>query len=132
MKKTIVTLAALSMLAAIPSACSDDGNGIPVPQTVATISPAPCNYTIGTEHYTSSMPRQQLLAMLLDYADAGYIVSVYSSDRTQNTKAQETIIFTTHNRNEALEWAGDMVDRGYSVVITKNQDTGLYTCVATR
>lgn len=73
----------------------------------------------------------ELLASLLSAAKSGCVVKLYSSNNRSDC-AKETIIYTTHNANDAIAWSKDMSDAGYNVVITYDKDLDLYTCRATR
>ena len=131
MKKNIRTLAATLMTAALLGACTDDFTG----RRQLPTTPSYFYCTAADSHVSSTTP-DGLMSLLMDYVDNGIAVTVWgnSSDswQEQSVKANETIVFTTRSRDEAMQWAADMADRGYTVTIAKDLDTGIYTCTATR
>ena len=46
--------------------------------------------------------------------------------------AKEVVTYTTTSKEEARNWAKSMVEQGYTVDISYDEGTGVYTCIATR
>ena len=131
MKKNIRTLAATLMTAALLAACTDDFVERGQQPTTPTYF-----YCTAVDGHASTTTPDGLMSLLMDYVDKGIAVTVWGNGsdswQKQSVKANETIVFTTRSRDEAMQWAADMVDRGYTVTIAKDLDTGVYTCTATR
>lgn len=77
--------------------------------------------------------REELFSYLLLMAKEGHKVSCYDeSKREQTYGAKEKVTYETANEAEANKWMYEMVVAGYTVRITYDEKTGMYTCTATR
>ena len=94
-------------------------------------------YTINgvphTERLNTSAEYDALLLQLFALAREGYEVEIMGGDSTINEAlAKEVVTFTTKKEAEATAWSKQKVDEGYTVHISYNQATGVYTCIAYR
>ena len=70
---------------------------------------------------------------LFALAREGYTVRVIDENTNLcETCAKEKVTYTTKNKNDAIAWSLEKINEGYDVTISFNQETGEYTCVATR
>ena len=70
---------------------------------------------------------------LFALAREGYTVRVMDENQSFNEYcAKETVTFTTYDKDKAIKWAKEKYNEGYNVTISFNQQTGEFTCVATR
>ncbi len=94
-------------------------------------------YLIDNESHTveikNDREKEELFSYLLYMAKEGHKVSCYDeSKREQNYGAKEKVTYETTNEAEANKWMYEMVVAGYTVRITYDEKTGMYTCTATR
>lgn len=136
MRKKTITVALLAALSLASISCQKEAIETPQATLVAAESAYSIHYTIdGVEHQTSfadSASWQTFLRWLFVQAENGHNVSVYNTSATDNRVAvKDTVTYVTHDKDDAFNWAGKMVDEGYHVTISFNPDTGEYTCIAT-
>ena len=74
-----------------------------------------------------------LMFTLFALAREGYTVRMMDENQTFNENStKETVTYTTQDKDKAIKWAKEKYNEGYNVTISFNQETGEYTCVATR
>lgn len=94
-------------------------------------------YLVGGQRYYSNPQTDEDWSAFFDrmfaLAKEGYAVRIVRTDanRQVNT-SKEKVTYTTDNYNDAKAWAKQKTLEGYEVTITFNQQTGIYTCIATR
>ena len=47
-------------------------------------------------------------------------------------KYSKTIKYTTTNKDDAIKWSQNKIIEGYAVTVNYDEETGEYTCIATR
>lgn len=115
--------AVLLCLLGITAASCQKGNVLDMPVNVT--------YTIdGETHYASS--GNNLFMWLATMAREGYEITVFPNGYTLGNPTKEKVIFTTTSDKEAAAWAQQMHDEGYTVTITYDKTTGVYTCTAVK
>ena len=65
-------------------------------------------------------------------AEEGHRVSFRQGNAEERNASKETVTFTTNNLDEAKHWSSEMAFQGYSVSISYDDKTGIYTCIATK
>ena len=64
-------------------------------------------------------------------AEEGHTVTFRNVNiNSQVASAKDVINYTTNNREDAYNWAEQMGEKGYSVTIKYDNNTGIYTCTA--
>lgn len=90
----------------------------------------------GQQYYANPQTDAEWSAFLdrmLALAEEGYAVRfVRTGVSQQASAAKEKVVYTTTSYQDAKLWAAQMALQGYEVTITFDQQTGKYTCIATR
>ena len=71
------------------------------------------------------------LDRMLALAENGYTVYFFRTG-VEQTFSKDKVTFTTPSHEEAKNWCEEKEKEGYIVVLTFNQETGEYNCVAYR
>ena len=137
MKRTIKTVALLAVLSVAAVGCQKET--IEVPQ--AGIEESGTVYTVryvinGITHTETLLGEKawaDFLERMLALAEEGYRVTMSSGYGTaQYSDAKDVVTYRTKDKKEAYNWVETMVEDGYTVTITFNPQTGVYTCVAVK
>lgn len=73
----------------------------------------------------------EFLHQLFIWAEEGHQVTFRNAEASNNTIAsKEKVVYETSNKKEAEEWAFAMEEAGYSVSVSYDSNTGIYTCIA--
>lgn len=95
-----------------------------------------CYYVNGTVHrctITSDNDWSSLMEAILSFARQGYTVCMrYDNNNFSNSYVKETIKYTTTNKDDAIKWSQNKIIEGYAVTVNYDEETGEYTCIATR
>ena len=76
--------------------------------------------------------RAAFISRMVALAGEGHKVTFRQEGNTTNTLApKDTQTFSSSDKNEIDAWAVSMVTQGYSVIITFDESTGVYTGTAT-
>lgn len=132
--KTVALFAVLSLAA---TSCqkedtSDVVSGVPVSEasTVFTMQ-----YSInGVLHQITlhgESERMSFIYWMLDLAELGFEVKFSEDSLEKQSNASKGVeTFTTDDRDAAYHWADKMALEGYTVLVTFDDKTGMYNCVA--
>lgn len=129
MRKIFRPIAILALAALVTTSCSKESieEGM---QTANTVQ-----YTVSGEEYSIALPNDESWNMFLDrmfaLAKEGETVVIWGNS-TSAVKYKETVTFTTTSEAEAKSWTTNMLLQGYTVDISYDEGTGVYTCVARR
>ena len=63
-------------------------------------------------------------------AREGYEVTLVQKDQANTCPSKENVVFTTQDPDVAADWTDKMYKKGYTVTITYDDETGIYTCIA--
>ena len=137
MKKTAFIIAIAAMAALLAVACQKD-NARPEPQPVAVQPQAyptgSVTYTIGRETNTRTVDNagewHELLAVCLDGADEGHLVTIAHQEGGNPSK--ERLTYVTESREAALAWVDSRFNEGYDVTLWYDSEEGKYYCVASK
>ena len=137
MKKSIKTVALLAVLSVAAVGCQKET--IVVPQTGVESSGTvyTVRYAINGVTHTETLRGEQawadFLQRMLALAEEGYRVTMSRCTNTaQYSDSKEVVTFTTTDKKRAYEWLNEMMEAGYTVTFSYNQQTGEYTCIAYR
>ena len=124
----------LAAMALCLASCTKENVTISTQDGAATSS---VTYLVGGQRYYSNPQTEEewlaFIDRMLAMAEEGYVVCFERTGYNQQSCAsKETVTFTTNKYEEAKEWAYQMALDGYEVTIEFNQQTGEYTCIATR
>ena len=106
-------------------------------QSVENSAARTIRYTVNGTAYRQVIHSDEdldaLMLTLFALAREGYTVRVIDENTNLcETCAKEKVTYTTKNKNDAIAWSLEKINEGYDVTISFNQETGEYTCVATR
>lgn len=74
-----------------------------------------------------------LLDQMFSALHKGCKIRIQEGDGTSHhAYAKEVVTYTTTNESEAKKWVKKMVADGYTVDIIFDENTGVYTCIATK
>ena len=129
--KTIVLLAVLGLTFA---SCTKENVA---DDTYAVATASSVTYFInGQQCYANPQTEEDWLAFLdrmMALAEEGCAVRLMRTGTTQQANAaKEKVTYTTSSYEDAKAWTLQKILEGYEVTITFDQQTGKYTCIATR
>lgn len=136
MKKTVKTLALISVLSLIAAGCQKEDIVSMEPAVIENATVQSVGYSVngilGYATLVNDSDWGAFLDRMMALAHQGYNVVVYSGNRTAGASTKEVVTFTTNDEDEAKAWAKDMINQGYDVYITYDSKTGIYTCTAVK
>lgn len=129
MKQKIITIALAITLGIAVGGCSKE-------DSTPTQTPSVVYYYNGQQH-TAQLYNDEDWALLLDQlfalAEEGYTVQFFNPNvRPSADTAKSRKVFTTTDKQEAITWCEEMEELGYTVNISFDEETGIYTCTATK
>lgn len=135
MRKTFTTVALIAVLGIMAVSCQkeniiDETSIVAENGTVYTVSYAVDGVThqltlIGDEAWHDFLNR------MLALAEEGHEVTFRNEEAASRVvSTKETVTYTTPDRDEAYAWAEAMGKSGYTVTVTFDKDTKIYTCYA--
>ena len=131
MKKTIKTVALFSVLGLMSVGCQKENLELPTQQATITV----VNYSAGGYHgqaaLTNDAAWDEFLDRMLALARQGYSVIIYNGSNVTSNSPKTKVVFTTDSESEAKQWAKEMAQQGYAVEIIYDEQTGIWTCIAT-
>ena len=135
MKRIITTVALFTVLGTLAVSCQKDSFNLQDPINVENAKKYSVIYSIDGKSYhitlTGDNAWRDFLDRMFDLAEKGHRVTFCNEENhTQVISSKETIKFTTIKRQEAYEWAEQMVEDGYTVTVDYDSTTGIYTCTA--
>ncbi len=137
MKKVIIPMALFAMISLTNVSCQKENLVETAIQSVENSAARTIRYTVNGTAYRQVIHSDEdldaLMLTLFALAREGYTVRVIDENTNLcETCAKEKVTYTTKNKNDAIAWSLEKINEGYDVTISFNQDTGEYTCVATR
>ena len=135
MKKTI-TLAILAALSLASVSCqkeeTEKTNRTNLEQDYSAYS---VRYTIDGQYHAATFrtaeERQAFILQLIGMTREGHAVTIIPNQTVQSA-SKEKVVHETKDPKDATQWTNQMIELGYTVTVTYNQETGIYTCVAIR
>ena len=89
-------------------------------------------YAVNGEILTSNEFGPNFFERMIALAREGYEVTIFSNVPFSPNSSKETVTFTTSDADEATIGAKNMYDNGYTVTISYDKKTGIYTCIAVK
>ena len=137
MNKIFRPVAILAVLALLSTGCSKEGQELEMNArtTAEAMNVYMIRYTVdGVQHHVKLHGEAEHAAFIynmLTLAEQGHSVSFCDETKvSQQSYAKETVTFTTSNKIEAYNWAFEMEQNGYTVSVSYNPDTNVFTCIA--
>ena len=127
------TMALFAVLSLAAASCQKENDVYPMVGPEQTTETIQVTYSINGEVYQATINESEwnaFIERMLALARKGYEVSFSKNRSTLTSQSKEKVTFTTTDEKKALAWADNMLDQGYVVTITFDQNTGEYTCIA--
>ena len=135
MSKTLTTIALFAVLGTLAVSCQkeniiDETNIVAENDTVYKVS-----YTVdGVTHQLTLVGDEawhDFLNRMVALAEEGHEVSFRNEEASlRAVSTKEKVTYTTTNQDEALAWSEMMIKDGYTVTISYDKASGIYTCIA--
>ena len=135
MSKTLTTIALFAVLGTLAVSCQkeniiDETNIVAENDTVYQVS-----YTVdGVTHQLTLVGDEawhDFLKRMVALAEEGHEVSFRNEEASlRAVSTKEKVTYTTTNQDEALVWSEMMIKDGYTVTISYDKASGIYTCIA--
>lgn len=137
MRKKIYTVAFLATLSLMSVSCQKESfveQTVPAEETMVyatvTYSVDGVVCTVDTESETDY---NALISSLVALAGQGHRVTFCRGNSiASHSMTKEEVTYTTTDYNDAQMWSKSMAENGYSVTITFDEKTGVYTCLAVK
>lgn len=136
MRKQIISVALLAVLSLAPAGCQKEQTDSLIPgMEEANATYSVCYYIDGVmfrESFQSETEYIFFFQRMAALAAEGKKVTFYDEDARANNPSQskEVVTYTTTDADDAAEWAMKKAKEGYSVTITFDDKTGIFTCIA--
>lgn len=134
MKKTVRTLALISVAGLMATGCQKENIVLTEPSAIENAIVQSVCYSVngipGQASLANDSDWDAFLDRMMALARQGYNVVIYSGNRTVGASTKEIVTFTTTDEDEAKQWAKDMTNQGYDVQISYEPKTGIWTCIA--
>ena len=137
MKSIIIPATLLAMLSLTTVSCQKEVLTEPTSSTVENSAMRTIRYTVNGTAYRqviySDEDLDALMFTLFALAREGYTVRMVDENNTfSETSVKVTETYTTKNEADALTWSKEKMLNGYAVTISFDEQTGIYTCTATK
>ena len=131
MKKTIKTVALFPVLGLMSVGCQKENLELPTQQTTVTIVSYSAGDYCGQAALANDAAWDEFMNRMLALARQGYSVIIYNGSNVTSNSPKTKVVFTTDSESEAKQWAKEMAQQGYAVEIIYDEQTGIWTCIAT-
>ncbi len=137
MKKIIIPATLLAMLSLTTVSCQKENLVETATQSVENNATRTIRYTVNGTAYRQVIHTDEdldaLMFTLFALVREGYTVRMMDENNTfSETSVKVTETYTTKIEKDAKTWAKEKMMDGYVVTITYNEQTGIYTCIATK
>ncbi len=137
MKKIIIPATILAMLSLTTVSCQKENLVETATQSVENNATRTIRYTVNGTAYRQVIHTDEdldaLMFTLFALVREGYTVRMMDENNTfSETSVKVTETYTTKIEKDAKTWAKEKMMDGYVVTITYNEQTGIYTCIATK
>ncbi len=135
MKNKTIYVAMLTTLGLMATGCQKEMVENLPNQTSVNISAYTVEYSINGETFRTVLQSEEeydaLLLRLVALAREGYTVQVRNGNTIrQGNASKEVVTYTTSDSDDAKRWTKKMMNEGYEVTVTYDDETGIYTCIA--
>lgn len=136
MKKKVIAVALLTVLVATATGCQKEDSFTPQTSIEESVASYTVHYTIDGERHTQIIVGERswnaFLRRMTALAREGHSVAFEREGVSRTSATKETVTYTTTSEDDAIEWCDKMVTSGYSVTITYDPKSHIYTCIAIR
>lgn len=137
MNKKTRTVAFFIILCMAAVSCQKENISNPISINAEITSSQNVSYMIDGTTYQIILHNQAewdaFIQRMLALARNGHSIVLSNGESVATVSStKEIVTFTTDDENEANAWATEMIKDGYSVTITFDKKTGIYTCIAVK
>ena len=130
-------MALFAMLSLTTVSCQKENLVENATQSVENSATRTIRYTVNGTAYRQVIHSDEdldaLMFTLFALAREGYTVRMVDENNTfSETSVKVTETYTTKNEADALTWSKEKMLNGYAVTISFDEQTGIYTCTATK
>ncbi len=134
MRINFKTIALIAVLCLPVAGCQKEQVENPMELAEQTSTAIKTTYSINGVRYSTILEDEtawdRFINEMLALTREGYEVTVARGESQPTRPTKEKITYTTYSEQEANLWVKNMTEQGYTVDITYDSSTGLYTCVA--
>lgn len=136
MNKRLLPIALIAVLGTIATSCQKET--VPNPQSTITENCTVYNvqYAVNGVLHTSTLYGEDeyiaFIRRLMSLAREGYYVCVSNNIITESVLTKEKLEFTTNSEKEAIHWITERAKEGYTVYMSFDKETGIYSCSAVK
>lgn len=134
MKKVIRLAACLALLGTTVVSCQKEDFGDTRFATEENVSVYAVSYSIDGEDHSITLVGDaawsDFLNWMLALSEEGHNVVFRLNTNGQVISAKEEITYTTDDHDDAYSWADKRAKEGYTVYVSYDDKTGIYTCLA--
>ena len=137
MRRTITTITLIAVLGTVAVSCQKETFTEETTLAVRNNHVYMMGYSIdGVTHRVTlhgDNALDEFLRRMVALAEEGHEVSFRNEEAaSQSVSSKETITYTTSNYDYAVNWSKEKTDEGYTVTITYDKETQIYTCTAVK
>ena len=135
MKKPIRTVSLIAALALAAAGCQRE-EVLMSPTDIIAQASSSVTYSVSGETGTINLLDDEawdlFLNRMMALAREGYQISLIHGTTTSHASTKEVVVYNTDDEDDAKRWAKRMFDKGYDVDIIFDDETGTWTCIATK
>lgn len=137
MRKIFITIALFAVLGTLAVSCQkeniiDETSIVAENNKVYTV----CYTVDGVTHQLTLVGDKawhDFMNRMFALAEEGHKVSFHNEETASRiVSTKEVVTYTTKDHDKAYAWADAMVEEGYTVFISYDRETGIYTCEAVK
>lgn len=130
MKKSFKIMAVAGLIGLAATSCNKEN----VTDTVCVSNVTTVYYSAGASSGSALVNDDEawdaFMDRMLALAREGYSVTISGGTSQFISQAKDVVTYTTTSEEDAKTWTKHMIDEGYSVAISYDDRTGIYTCIA--
>lgn len=136
MNRTIKLAACLALLGTVAVGCQKENFSATQIATEENESVYAVSYSIDGENHSVTLVGDaawtDFLNWMLALSEEGHNVAFRLNTNRQEAATKEEITYTTSDHDDAYAWAKQKGEEGYTVYISFDDKTGIYTCLAVK
>ncbi len=137
MKKKVIFAALLALSCVAPTSCSKENKQTSMNLTFESHTGRVIRYSVNGADYRcvirSNEEWDKLISNILALSREGFTIRITDENHAYGeSMTKETVTLTTKDKSEVDEWIFKRLLEGYEVIVSYNDNTGEYTCIATK
>ena len=136
MNKRILPIALIAVLGTMATSCQKETITNPQSSITENCTVYTVQYAVNGVLHTSTLHGEDeyiaFIRGLMSLAREGYNVCVSNNKITESVLTKEKLEFTTNSEEEAVHWITERAKEGYTVYMSFDKETGIYSCSAVK